>query len=172
MTTEVQHDAEEVARRLLTGVMDPEIPAVSIVDLGIIRHVEASADGCEVSIDITPTWAGCPATARIAEDVASVLRQRFQKVSVRTRLDPPWTSDWITPCGRRQLTEAGIAPPTVIGESRLAVLNNGPRTSAAPPCPSCRSTAVDRISEFGPTACRSLWACRACRIQFEYFKPA
>lgn len=140
---------------LLTNVPDPEIPVLSVVDLGIVRNVEVSGDRVEVIL--TPTYTGCPATLPIRESVASVLRERFGNVSVRVSLAPAWTTEWISPEGRHRLEEFGIAPPS-------------PGSNQPKECPQCGSADTELLSEFGSTPCKALYRCRACREPFDYFK--
>lgn len=151
-------DALARARAAVAAVPDPELPTLSIEDLGILRDV--TLDGDTVVATITPTYSGCPATQPIAHDVAEALAHAgFAGARVRTVLAPAWSSDWITEAGRRKLAEAGIAPPP---------------TSAArqsrPACPLCGSPESERISEFGSTPCKALHRCLACREPFEVFK--
>ncbi|MCW2725656.1 MAG: PhenylacetateCoA oxygenase PaaJ subunit [Frankiales bacterium] len=146
---------------LLGQVPDPELPTVSVVDLGIAREV--AVDGQRVVVTITPTYSGCPAMREIEHDVRAALAGRFAVVEVRIVLSPPWTTDWITPQGRARLTRSGIAPPGV----RLLPLLTGDRPAA---CPRCGSATVEELSGFGSTACKALWRCLACREPFDYVK--
>ena len=154
--SEVEH-----AWALLAQVPDPELPAVSVVDLGIARDVHYS-DG-RLVVTITPTYSGCPAMREIEDDVRTMLTQRFDDVEVRTVLSPPWTTDWITDDGRRKLAGAGIAPP---GARMLPLLVEGRPAS----CPHCGSAAVEELAAFGSTACKALWRCTSCREPFDYVK--
>jgi ring-1,2-phenylacetyl-CoA epoxidase subunit PaaD len=161
VTTEV-----ELAWELLAQVPDPELPTVSVVDLGIARDVHY-ADG-RLVVTITPTYSGCPAMREIETDVEARLRERFDDVEVRTVLSPPWTTDWITDDGRRKLAGAGIAPP---GARMLPLLFDQPGTAGRPAaCPQCGSAAVEELAPFGSTACKALWRCTACREPFDYIK--
>jgi len=149
----------------LAEVEDPEIPYVTIVDLGIVREVVADETGDPV-VRITPTYSGCPATRLIELQIRAALdRAGFPHARIETVLSPAWTTDWISEEGRRKLREAGIAPP-VPGSGRAALFGAGP----AVPCPRCESTDTERIAEFGSTACKALYRCRHCREPFEYFK--
>lgn len=140
----------------LDEVPDPEIPVISVVDLGIIRDVAVS-DGA-VTVALTPTYSGCPATAVIALDVEKALRDHgLEEVSIRRRLSPPWSTDWITERGRAKLKAYGIAPPNPAGA--------GPKS-----CPVCGSGETERVSEFGSTPCKALYRCLACAEPFDYFK--
>jgi len=145
------------------GVVDPEIPVLTIADLGVLREVTVGADGVEVAI--TPTYSGCPAMNMIALDIELALaRAGIAGAKVRTVLSPAWTTDWMTEEGRRKLKEYGIAPPQK-GAGRRALF--GAQTVA---CPQCGSTDTELLSEFGSTSCKALWRCRACREPFDYFK--
>ena len=146
---------------LLAQVPDPELPTVSVVDLGIARAVDV--DGDRVVVTITPTYSGCPAIREIEDDVRSRLAERFADVEVRTVLSPPWTTDWITEDGRRKLAGSGIAPP---GVRMLPLLLEG-RPEA---CPHCGSADVEELAGFGSTACKALWRCASCREPFDYVK--
>ena len=157
---------------------DPELPVVTVADLGILRAVEVTAGG--VVVTITPTYSGCPAMREIAADVRHRLKRAgFDHVTVRTQLAPPWSSDWITSHGRRKLAAAGIAPPPdspPTSPARSAAprrtgpipLTLGP--PASPPCPHCGSPRTRRTAGFGATACRSLHRCEECREPFEAVK--
>jgi len=140
---------------VLAEVADPEIPVVSVVDLGIVRDVAVRDD--QVEVTLTPTYSGCPATLPIRQAVEAALHERFPNVSVKVSLAPAWTTDWITPDGRRRLEDFGIAPPNPVF--------NRPRA-----CPQCGSTDTEQLSEFGSTPCKALYRCRACREPFDYFK--
>ena len=149
------------ARETAGSVLDPELPALTIADLGILRDVR-EADGA-VTVTITPTYSGCPAMAQIAADLRWRLAEAgYERVDVRTELSPPWTTDWITPDGRRKLAEAGIAPPGDRGGPVLVPL--------AVRCPRCGSPDTREISRFSGTACKALHQCRACREPFEHVK--
>lgn len=158
------------AREVAAAVPDPELPMVTVADLGILRDV--SAEGDRVVVTITPTYSGCPALREIAGDLRHRLAQAgFAEVTVRTALAPPWSSDWITAEGRRKLREAGIAPP------HPAPRNPGPvpltltATRPAPvPCPRCGSAATTQTAAFGATACKALYRCERCAEPFEYVK--
>ncbi|OQO92778.1 1,2-phenylacetyl-CoA epoxidase subunit PaaD [Saccharomonospora piscinae] len=159
------------ARSVAEQVRDPELPMLTLADLGVLRDVSES-DG-RVVVSLTPTYSGCPAMDEMRADVVRALhRAGFAEVEVRTVLHPPWTSDWISERGRNRLTEAGIAPPqhVVSGGAGTAV----PLTLEPPrrvvPCPRCGSRDTVSLSAFGSTACRSLRRCRACEEPFEHVK--
>lgn len=150
----LQTPAEDALWELLARVPDPEIPVLSIVDLGVVRYVRRAADGA-LHVGITPTYTGCPATAAIRSATRAALDAAgFSAVLLEEVLSPPWTSDWVTPAGRAKLLAFGIAPP-----------------AAAPVrCPRCGSPATERISEFGSTPCKAHYVCSACREPFDHFK--
>jgi ring-1,2-phenylacetyl-CoA epoxidase subunit PaaD len=152
------------AWRVLVDVMDPEIPVLSVLDLGIVRSVEESGDGRNVTVTITPTYSGCPATEVIAEDIRHALETTYDGVEIRTQLSPAWTTDWLTEAGRAKLNDYGIAPPN--GRATLPLADA--RTPAA--CPQCGSADVEELAGFGSTPCKALWRCRSCREPFDYFK--
>lgn len=139
----------------LDQVPDPEIPVISVVDLGIVRDV--GLNGAAVEIAVTPTYSGCPATSVIAMDIETALRDRgLDKIRIRTQLSPPWTTDWLSDKGRARLEEYGIAPPRAAG---------GPEK-----CPRCGDTDLTRVSQFGSTPCKAHWRCNTCLEPFDYFK--
>jgi len=147
------------------AVPDPEIPVLTLGDLGVIRDLRVTGDGT-VEIDITPTYTGCPATAVIAADVQAALRRAgADQVSVRTVLSPPWTTDWLSQAGRSKLREYGIAPPGPAPRAAGLV-----RLTLSARCPRCGSTDTREVSRFGSTPCKSLWTCRSCTEPFESFK--
>lgn len=139
----------------LDAVPDPEIPVISVVDLGIVRDVQWDGDTLEVAV--TPTYSGCPATAIISLDIETALRDHgIDDVRIKMQISPPWTTDWLSGKGRAKLEDYGIAPPRAAG---------GPER-----CPHCQSTTVERISQFGSTPCKAQWRCLDCREPFDYFK--
>ena len=145
------------------GVVDPEIPVLTIADLGVLRDVTLSGDHVEVVI--TPTYSGCPAMNMIALEIEVALeRAGFRHPKVRTVLSPAWTTDWMSEDGRRKLRDYGIAPPQP-ASSRRALF--GVQEVA---CPQCGSDNTELLSEFGSTSCKALWRCKACREPFDYFK--
>ncbi len=155
----LRQQAEAVA----AAVPDPELPFLTIAELGILRAVTVR-DGA-VEVTITPTYTGCPATSLIAGDVAAALdRAGIPNARVRTTLTPAWTTDWLTEGARSKLAGAGIVPPGVAGRAR-ALFDPAPLA-----CPHCHSTATERLSPFGSTPCKALYRCRKCREPFEAFK--
>ena len=137
-------------RAVLDGVMDPEIPVISITDLGIVR------DGSPARVLITPTYSGCPASHAIESLIREALNSNgFRDVAIETTLSPPWTTDWMSEQGKAALAAYGIAPPT---EDRTA------------PCPQCGSTETVEVSRFGSTPCKAQWRCTACLEPFDRFK--
>ena len=157
------------ARLILRSVADPEIPVISVLDLGIVRAVDASGDG--VAVSVTPTYAGCPATHVIEQDIVAALRAGGIAAQVVTRLSPPWTTDWITPEGRVRLREYGITPPGPVSASGAQAIRFVNQRSEPVSCPQCGSARTECLSRFGSTACKALYRCLDCREPFEYFKP-
>jgi ring-1,2-phenylacetyl-CoA epoxidase subunit PaaD len=155
------------AWQVAESVADPELPMLTIGDLGILRDVEV--DGTSVVVSLTPTYSGCPAVAEIRADVASALAAAgFADVEVRTVLSPPWSTDWITAEGKRKLAAAGIAPP---GRARRGPISLTLVTRPDEvPCPACGSADTERTAVFGSTACKDLYRCRACAEPFEHMK--
>jgi ring-1,2-phenylacetyl-CoA epoxidase subunit PaaD len=146
---------------LLAHVPDPEIPVLSIVDLGIVRYVRHAGDG-RLHVGITPTYTGCPATAAIRSATRAALDEAGHRdAQLEEVLSPPWTSDWVTPEGRAKLEAFGIAPPVAAASGRAS----GPVR-----CPRCGSLSTERISEFGSTPCKAHYVCSACREPFDQFK--
>lgn len=156
---------EQIARawRAAEAVVDPEIPALSIADLGVLRDIRI-VDGF-IEATITPTYSGCPAMNLIALNLELALEEAgFLMPRIRTVLAPAWTTDWVTEAGKAKLKDYGIAPP--VGKaSRRALFGED-----VVKCPRCDSANTERISEFGSTACKALWRCRACAEPFDYFK--
>ena len=157
--------------QLLEQVCDPEIPVISLLDLGVVRDVRPTGQGWQVVI--TPTYSGCPAMSQMADDIVSTLAAAGVTVQVSTQLAPAWSTDWISEAGRRKLRDYGIAPPgpRPVGGSRTLRF-----MPPAPPaqdvlCPRCGSGLTQETSHFGSTACKALYRCLQCREPFDYFKP-
>jgi ring-1,2-phenylacetyl-CoA epoxidase subunit PaaD len=147
------------------AVPDPEIPVLTIADLGILRAVEVDEDG-RVLVTVTPTYSGCPAMDAIRADVVTALRAAgFDGVDVHLVLSPTWTTEWMSEEGRRKLVDHGIAPPGPGSDAEGHV-----RLTLTVRCPRCGSADTREISRFGSTACKSLWSCRSCREPFDHFK--
>jgi ring-1,2-phenylacetyl-CoA epoxidase subunit PaaD len=163
---------------VLSKVPDPEVPAVSVVELGILRGIEWDAtDAGTLVVTVTPTYSGCPATEVITASIRDALvTAGVERVRIETRLFPSWTTDWMTPEAKRKLTAYGIAPPdgtravgttTAIDVSGISPL----RRAAAVACPRCASPRTQLVSQFGSTACKAHYRCLACLEPFDYFKP-
>ncbi|MBC5784436.1 phenylacetate-CoA oxygenase subunit PaaJ [Ramlibacter sp. USB13] len=160
----------ERAWDVLGGVLDPEVPALSVRDLGIVRDV--IDHGEELEVVLTPTYSGCPATEVIEESVLSALREQgLGPARATLRRAPAWTTDWISQDGKRKLREYGIAPPVIPAEAGTQGVRLFRRKPESVSCPRCGSLATEQSSAFGSTACKSLYRCLACREPFEYFKP-
>jgi ring-1,2-phenylacetyl-CoA epoxidase subunit PaaD len=156
------------AREAAAAVPDPELPMLTVAELGILRDVTAEGDA--VVVTITPTYSGCPAMREIAHDLRGQLgRAGFHDVTVRLELAPPWTSDWITAEGRRKLRDAGIAPPGPAPAGPVP-LTLGPARRRPVNCPRCGSGDTTQTAAFSATACKALYRCEACREPFEYVK--
>jgi ring-1,2-phenylacetyl-CoA epoxidase subunit PaaD len=157
-------------RAVAETVTDPELPMLTLADLGVLRDVRVSGD--TVVVEITPTYSGCPAMGTMRADLVHALHAAgFGAVDVRTVLAPPWSTDWITAEGRRKLAQAGIAPPgpaPARGHGPVPLSLGPTRRTAA--CPLCGSPDTEEISEFGATACKALRRCLACREPFEHVK--
>ena len=140
--------------KILEQVTDPEIPVLSLQDLGVIRDIEV--DEATITVTITPTYSGCPAMEVMEQDIKKMLSEEFkQEIVVKTKLSPAWTTDWITNNGKKKLLDYGIMPPTKSGQII---------------CPQCKSKEVELISQFGSTACKALYRCKECLEPFDYFK--
>jgi ring-1,2-phenylacetyl-CoA epoxidase subunit PaaD len=150
---------EEKIRSILATIADPEVPVLSIIDLGIVRDIKMNED--EIEIIITSTYTGCPAmdmiTANIRVELATL---GFKKIKITTALSPAWTTDWMSDAGKRKLQEYGIAPP----DKRFSIPKDGVE------CPLCHSQNTRLVSEFGSTACKALYQCNDCKEPFDYFK--
>jgi len=157
----------ETAFAALQGVPDPEVPAISVVELGIVRDVQVT-EGDAVTVTITPTYSGCPAMFEIEKDIRRALTAAgASRVEVRTVLSPAWTTDWIEPAAREKLRAYGIAPPGRAEQGGLITLT---RRRLAVPCPFCGSHSTTLQSEFGSTACKAIHMCNACHQPFDEFK--
>ncbi|GAA2921531.1 ring-1,2-phenylacetyl-CoA epoxidase subunit PaaD [Microbacterium keratanolyticum] len=153
------------AWRIAAAVPDPEVPVLTIEDLGVLRAV--TLDGDRVQVDITPTYSGCPAMDTIRDDVVLALTAAgFDDVEVRLVLSPAWTTDWMSDAGKQKLTSYGIAPPT----GRAAVASGPIRLALSVRCPQCGSLDTREVSRFGSTSCKALYECRACLEPFDHFK--
>ena len=179
------------AKRLLSTVTDPEIPVVTLDDMGIIRAVTVDPD-TGVNVVITPTYSGCPAMTQIEDDIRAVLQPLGQKITVESQLSPAWTTDWMTSTAKEKLRAYGIAPPhsgadhdcqtqsgksngsgasSIIQFAARSASNPGRHEQLAVPCPQCNSDNTTETSHFGSTACKALYRCLDCMEPFDYFKP-
>jgi len=189
------HSALAHVWQLLDSLTDPEIPVVTLRELGILRDVRTaqSQDGTEqLEVIITPTYSGCPAMGQIEDDVHNLLRAHGLKGKVKTQLAPAWTTDWITPEAKEKLRAYGIAPPhsgadhdcqtqsgksngsgasSIIQFAARSASNPGRHEQLAVPCPQCNSDNTTETSHFGSTACKALYRCLDCMEPFDYFKP-
>ncbi|WP_051241540.1 1,2-phenylacetyl-CoA epoxidase subunit PaaD [Stappia stellulata] len=170
MTTEPQTAAIDAAAarmrawEIAAEVPDPEVPVLTIGDLGVLRDVRLLEDGA-VEVDITPTYTGCPAMSVFTMDIeTALLKAGFPSVRIRTVLSPAWTTDWLSEEAREKLRAYGIAPPA--GKASRRALFGDDEVA----CPRCGSLATEKVSEFGSTACKALWRCTACSEPFDYFK--
>lgn len=161
----------ERAWQVLDAVLDPEVPALSVCDLGIVREV--IDHGNELEVVLTPTYSGCPATEVIERSVLdAIVADGLGPARATMRRAPAWTTDWISEAGRRKLNAYGIAPPgPVTADGAVPIRFVGRRASERIACPRCASTDTERLAAFGSTACKSLYRCLACREPFEHFKP-
>ncbi|MFP6680898.1 MAG: 1,2-phenylacetyl-CoA epoxidase subunit PaaD [Gammaproteobacteria bacterium] len=155
----------EMVREVLADVHDPEIPCLSIADLGILREIYRRDD--QIVVVITPTYCGCPALQTIEDDIlAGLARAGIVEASVETRLAPAWTTDWLSEAGRGKLLKAGIAPPAESSGHKRSLMGSEMQIQ----CPQCASADTELISEFGSTACKALYRCTSCLDPFDYFK--
>jgi len=151
---------------LLEQIPDPEIPVLSIHDLGIVREIEERSN--EIIITITPTYTGCPAMNQFEDDIVSTLNQNgYKNVIVKTTYDPPWTTDWLSDEAKNKLQQYGIAPPEQKTTDKNALLVDDRKSVT---CPQCKSPNSKMISQFGSTACKALYQCNDCLEPFDYFK--
>ena len=171
MVAQANHISDHPAKhapvwQVLRAVMDPELPHVSIVNLGMVRDVRENGDDGELEVVITPTYSGCPAMHTIETDTRSALDAAgYKDARIVTQLSPAWTTDWIDDEGMEKLKAIGIAPP-VKSSSKRALFEDMPNIH----CPLCGSADTEQISEFGSTACKALWRCKSCAEPFDYFK--
>lgn len=156
--------SEAHIRELLIEVSDPEIPVLSIMDMGVVREV--LWDGAIANVKITPTYSGCPAMDTIADDIKAKLASEGYPTKVKLVLSPAWTTDWITERGRKMLSDYGIAPPMEESADKLALSGNAKLVK----CTNCGSTDTKVVSQFGSTACKALFKCNDCLEPFDYFK--
>ena len=153
---------------VLRGIPDPEVPALDIVELGIVRKVELSADGA-VAVEVTPTYSGCPAMRTIEQDIVAALNANgYDRVEIRTVYSPAWTTDWLSDAAKAKLKAYGIAPPgrAAVEQALVPLLSSVSRAS----CPYCNSSNTERKSEFGSTSCKAIHYCHHCHQPFEEFK--
>lgn len=149
-------------RDAVAQVLDPEVPVLTIDDLGVLREVREDDDG-SVTVVITPTYSGCPAMDVIRQRIEEALvAEGIERYDIRTVLSPAWTTDWMSDEGKRKLSEYGIAPPSHGGSTVMVALSVR--------CPQCGSFDTSELSRFGSTACKSLWRCNTCREPFDHFK--
>jgi ring-1,2-phenylacetyl-CoA epoxidase subunit PaaD len=165
VVTAVMSASTQELEQVIRDIPDPEIPVISIDDLGIVRSIKIEGD--LVRVTITPTYSGCPAVQAITDQIEWTVRQRGLVPEVRTVLSPAWTTDWMSEAGRDSLRRFGIAPPT--GTRAVGPVSVG-LTVRQVACPSCGSSDTEELSRFGSTACKSLRRCRSCREPFEEFK--
>ena len=165
MNSSTTISSEEITN-LLASIPDPEIPVISIVDLGILRKVEViNSDTIEVTI--TPTYSGCPAMRVIEDEIKSILKEKgFTSVQINTSLSPAWTTDWLSDEAKERLRKYGISPPEKTSVDKNSLTGKSKLIS----CPQCGSTDTEMISQFGSTACKALYRCLSCREPFDHFK--
>ena len=160
-----QEVSQEQIMKTLEAVMDPEVPVLSVLDLGVIRRVKVK--NLDVEIDISPTYTGCPAMDVISSSVKdAIIATGAKEVKINTVLTPPWTTDWISEAGRKKLEDFGIAPPKQNSKIKRALFETAPEV----PCPKCKANDTSCVSLFGSTACKSLYKCNVCLEPFDYFK--
>ena len=156
----------------LESVTDPEIPVVTLREMGILRDVRLAADGHTIEAVITPTYSGCPAMEQIQDDVLAILTAQGMKAKVITQLAPAWTTDWMSEVARQKLRDYGIAPPSACQpHTQVIEFATHPDKMDVVPCPLCGSHDTTQTSHFGSTACKALYKCLHCLEPFDYFKP-
>jgi ring-1,2-phenylacetyl-CoA epoxidase subunit PaaD len=161
----------EAAWEVLRQIPDPEVPVISLCELGIVRDLRLREDGSDgLEVVLTPTYSGCPATELIQDDVRTALAA-FGDIQITMQRAPAWTTDWISDEGREKLRAYGIAPPGHLqsGEQPIRLVRRAPAAAIA--CPQCGSLQTEKLSEFGSTACKAMYRCLSCREPFEHFKP-
>lgn len=164
--TAVHNIQEEAIRKILETVHDPEVPVLSVLDLGIVKGI--SVEGEKITITVTPTYSGCPAMDVIRMQIRmALIQQGYRQVEILTVVSPPWTTDWISEEGKRKLTAYGIAPPHYHAHQSATALFEEEQAVA---CPHCRSFNTHLVSQFGSTACKALYKCGDCNEPFDYFK--
>lgn len=160
-------EEEKVALAILAGINDPEIPVLSIIDLGIVRKVTIRKPGEHIEVSITPTYSGCPAMDVLRVNIrVALLSHGYREVQILNVLSPAWTTDWMSANGKQKLKEYGIAPPMNASDSPAGLFQQ----PAAVTCPLCESTNTFMISEFGSTSCKALYQCKDCKEPFDVFK--
>ena len=158
--------SSEKIKVLLAQIPDPEIPVISIVDLGILRDVKV-VSATEISVTITPTYSGCPAMRVIEDEIKLLLKKEgFEKINIITVLTPAWTTDWLNDAAKEKLRQYGIAPPEKTSVDKNTLLGKERKIK----CPQCGSEHSEMISQFGSTACKALYRCLSCKEPFDYFK--
>ena len=158
--------SSEKIKALLAQIPDPEIPVISIVDLGILRDVQV-VSATEISVTITPTYSGCPAMRVIEDEIKLLLKKEgFEKINIITVLTPAWTTDWLNDAAKEKLRQYGIAPPEKTSVDKNTLLGKERKIK----CPQCGSEHSEMISQFGSTACKALYRCLSCKEPFDYFK--
>lgn len=151
---------------ILQTIPDPEIPVISVVELGVIRSVDFLED--QLQITITPTYSGCPAMKQFEDDIVDTLHDKgYPEVKIKTVFQPAWTTDWMSDEAREKLRKYGIAPPENGTQDKGALFSQGPKVVA---CPQCRSEDTRLVSQFGSTACKAVYQCNSCKETFDYFK--
>ncbi len=166
----MQKYSESEVFKVLQTVMDPEIPVISVLEMGIIRQVRWDEGASVLHVDITPTYSGCPAMEVIEQDVtAALVKAGFKNVEAHRIYSPAWTTDWLSTEGKEKLRRYGIAPP--IGDAQSLVKIGARAPDEVVPCPFCESARTELRSQFGATACKAFYFCNECRQPFEYFKP-
>ena len=160
-----------VVELAVRAIPDPEIPVITLDDLGMIRAVQVDEPGGEIVVRLTPTYSGCPAMEAIAAEIESVARRHGYTARVETVLSPPWSTDWVSTRGRTALRNFGIAPPAEVGHPRTTGPVDVGLAVRQVACPRCGSLDTEELAAFGSTACKALRRCRDCREPFDEFKP-